>query len=265
MTPRVGKAAVAGLLAATAGGGACFGSVLDGKRLWPGLAEFGMAFSGFVLGWTVAGVAFGGLGMPWILLVSPVITACAALFYAKVGPMWARASEEVDDDGDEPEIPQATRFERVPLRRVFQIIPLGILAALAGSIAVSALMEALGVQVVEQGAVTDIAAGVERGVLTLDATVLTISALLLAPAAEEWLFRGLLFSRVDARTTRWFAYLVSAVAFAAIHNNPTGFLVYLWLGVVFAAVLVRTGRLWAAIAVHVGNNAYVLAVLFFAG
>jgi membrane protease YdiL (CAAX protease family) len=79
---------------------------------------------------------------------------------------------------------------------------------------------------------------------------------------EEWLFRGLLFRRVSMRSGRALAYGISALAFAAIHDNPAGFVVYLWLGVVFAAVLERTGRLWAAVAVHMGNNAYVLAMLF---
>jgi membrane protease YdiL (CAAX protease family) len=53
--------------------------------------------------------------------------------------------------------------------------------------------------------------------------------------------------------------VTSALLFAAIHLNLQGFVVYAWLGLVFARVYVVTGRLGAAVAVHFGNNAITLA------
>ena len=57
------------------------------------------------------------------------------------------------------------------------------------------------------------------------------------------------------------AYLLPAVIFALIHFNPTGLLTYLWLGVVFAHAYRLTGRLWVAMLVHFGNNAFTFGLL----
>jgi membrane protease YdiL (CAAX protease family) len=91
--------------------------------------------------------------------------------------------------------------------------------------------------------------------------MLAVSAVVLAPLAEESLFRGLLFRRILERVGPWPAYVVSALAFAAIHGNLAGLVIYVWLGLVFAETLRRTGRLWTAIVVHMGNNAFALSLL----
>ncbi len=142
---------------------------------------------------------------------------------------------------------------------------LGIVIALAGSIALGLLVELLQGQVKEQQTVLEITQAARAEGLTTEAVLLAVSALVMAPIAEEWLFRRTLFLRVRARSGRLIAYCLSAAGFAAIHNNPAGFVVYLWLGLVFAAVLERTGRFWAAVGVHMGNNGYVLAMLFWGG
>ncbi|MGB1015975.1 MAG: lysostaphin resistance A-like protein, partial [Nannocystaceae bacterium] len=82
----------------------------------------------------------------------------------------------------------------------------------------------------------------------------------LAPIAEEWLMRGLLFARIR-RANPVAAYAVTALAFAAIHGNPAGFVVYAWLAIVFAHAMARTGRLSAAIGVHALNNVITLSML----
>jgi len=131
-------------------------------------------------------------------------------------------------------------------------------AAVIGSFALSALMDVVGFPVTEQAAVTAIT---DSGLgVRSDLLLLMLAAVVLAPIAEEWLMRGLLFARVR-RTNTAVAYVVTAVAFAAIHGNPAGFVVYAWLAIVFAHAMARTGRLSAAISVHALNNVITLGML----
>ncbi len=236
------------------------------RRLWPGAAELGMAFAGLVLGYLVAGVVFGAVDSTALRLgAAPVMTGLGALFYRWLGPRWAAAVEDPDDPDPDPNppvpvVPRAT----TPLAIAGTIVT-GVVAALLGSLAVGWLFELSGLKVQEQSRVLEIVGGAHSNGFGPEAIMLVVSALLLAPIAEEWLFRGLLFRRVSQRSGRGLAYAISAIAFAAVHGNPAGFVVYLWLGLVFAMVLERTGRLWAAAAVHMGNNGYVLALLFTVG
>jgi membrane protease YdiL (CAAX protease family) len=86
---------------------------------------------------------------------------------------------------------------------------------------------------------------------------------LLELVAEEWLFRALLLRRLLAHVGRPFAYGASALGFAAIHGNPAGFVVYVWLGLVFAVAMERTGKVASPITVHLTNNAFAFALLLF--
>jgi hypothetical protein len=94
--------------------------------------------------------------------------------------------------------------------------------------------------------------------------VLVFAALVAAPIAEEWFYRGLLFRRIYAVGGQLTALVVSAFAFAVIHLNWSGLIIYFWLGLVFAATYRICGRLWCAMVVHAGNNAVALALLFWA-
>ena len=235
------------------------------RRLWPGIAELGMAFAGLVIGYLCVGlcvgVVFGAVGSEVLMLgAAAVMTTVAAIFYGRMGPRWAAAVEEAgEEDPDPPAVvpPQATTQGAVA-----RTIVLGVLAALGGSLVFGLLFEWIGLEVQEQARVLEIVEDAQTNGAGAEAIMLVVAALVLAPVTEEWFFRGLLFRRVAARSGRLLAYAISMLAFAAIHDNPAGFVVYLWLGLVFAAVIERTGKLWAAVAVHMGNNAYVLAVLF---
>lgn len=231
------------------------------RRVWPAMVELGLAFIGLVVGWVAASVfiatAMGLLpeGSPRAaagLVLGPMITAVAALTYTQLAARWPRVEEHAPPP-----------MKRTSIPRTSLIILGGILGALAGSIALGLLFKAIGLEVEEQDAVVKIVEGARSGGSVLPAVVLCVSATLFAPLAEEWLFRGLLYRRIRTGSGPLLAYIVSAIGFAAIHNNPAGFVVYLWLGLVFALTLQVTGRLAAAMAVHLGNNAFVLVTLFF--
>jgi|SRR5688572_19791966 len=233
------------------------------RRLLPAAAELALAFTGLILGYVVIGTLaavvrplLGSLGdTPVVGLVGgPLITVIAALAYGFLGArVWA-----TQDIRPEPEA------ERASAMRTVSVVAIAMLAALGGSVLLGIFFDAIGQSVEEQGGVLEIVDSARAGEGWRDAILLCVSALLIAPAAEEVLFRGLLFRRIRTVSGLPLAHAVSAIAFAAIHDNPAGFAVYAWLGVCFAIALQRTGRLSAAIAVHMGNNAFVLANLFLA-
>jgi membrane protease YdiL (CAAX protease family) len=79
-------------------------------------------------------------------------------------------------------------------------------------------------------------------------------AVLIAPFVEEFLFRGLLFRALDREWGGWRAVLGSA-AFFAIYHPPVSWLPVSLVGIVNALLFKWTGRLEAAMAVHLTYNA----------
>lgn len=107
----------------------------------------------------------------------------------------------------------------------------------------------------------DSVAVLRQGNLALTA-VMTVA---LAPVSEECLFRGLIFGCVR-KHSRWAAYLVSAVAFGALHVmgyvGSVGavqlllcFAQYLPAGLVLAAAMEKTNSIVTAMCIHAIINA----------
>lgn len=81
--------------------------------------------------------------------------------------------------------------------------------------------------------------------------------MLIAPLAEEYLFRGLLFRALDREWGGWRAVAGSALFFASYHP----FLAWLpvgALGALNATLFKRTGWLVPAVAAHMTYNAVVV-------
>jgi membrane protease YdiL (CAAX protease family) len=85
---------------------------------------------------------------------------------------------------------------------------------------------------------------------------------LMAPLGEEVFFRGYLFRFLASRTPLGLAYGASACAFAGIHLNPSGFLVYAVIALVLAYAYRRTGMLLVPFLAHAVHNAITLLVLY---
>ncbi len=93
-----------------------------------------------------------------------------------------------------------------------------------------------------------------------DITVLSIALaalamVVVAPVAEELLFRGLLFGALAPRIGVLAAALVSAVLFGAAHGDPILFPTLAALGFVSAIAYAATGNLWVSVTLHALNNA----------
>ena len=80
----------------------------------------------------------------------------------------------------------------------------------------------------------------------------------MAPLAEELVFRGLLYGWIEGRWGWRPAFAVSAITFAAAHFDPTFvyMIVVLPLGLLFSWLRWRTSSLLPSLAAHMANNAF---------
>jgi membrane protease YdiL (CAAX protease family) len=88
-----------------------------------------------------------------------------------------------------------------------------------------------------------------------DRMLLIGTALVVAPVSEEFIFRGYLFGVLCRYTGKWWALLISAMIFAAIHAHIPSLAGLFALAVTLTLVYLGTGSLWAAILMHSLFNA----------
>ncbi len=145
---------------------------------------------------------------------------------------------------------------RIPARQVALLV----LATLALSHALDALLEATGLRA--HSALADIGA-LLSGLRSRD-LALALLALVVAPGiAEELLCRGLVQRALAGRVGSGIAVGSSSLLFASLHGEPVHAGFALVLGLHLGAVAWWTGSTRAAIACHVANNlaALLLAAL----
>jgi hypothetical protein len=96
------------------------------------------------------------------------------------------------------------------------------------------------------------------------ATALAILVCVLAPIAEELLFRGFMFGAMVRWGGPWVAAIVVGILFGAVHvsSAPAILLIQLAaLGIIFCIVRWRTGSILPTIALHAINNALAFSSL----
>jgi membrane protease YdiL (CAAX protease family) len=85
-----------------------------------------------------------------------------------------------------------------------------------------------------------------------------------APIAEEFIFRGLLYGVAKKFGGRIPALVATSVLFSAIHLNPVAMVPLFVLSVAFTLAYERTGSLWTPVVMHmIFNGAQFLAILLF--
>jgi membrane protease YdiL (CAAX protease family) len=87
-------------------------------------------------------------------------------------------------------------------------------------------------------------------------------AAVIAPIAEEIVFRGFFYRLLRKRLPTWAAVPISAAVFAVLHGIPVLIPMLFYLGVVFALVVEHTRSLYCSIILHAVQNAISLLVLF---
>jgi len=129
-------------------------------------------------------------------------------------------------------------------RAGWKMVVFGTLGALVVSVGVSQLgIEPEGVKE---------ALGVARDPAMFTASLLVMAVL--APLAEEVVFRGLLYGWLDARWGATVAWAASSLLFAAAHFEPAHIILVLPLGLWFGFLRLRSGSLWPSLVAHVVNN-----------
>ena len=89
-----------------------------------------------------------------------------------------------------------------------------------------------------------------------------ITLVILAPVAEEVLFRGYLFGRLMRYIPVWLAVLVTSAIFAAEHGQWNVAVDTFILSVVMCAVRLHTGTIWTPIMIHMIKNGIAFYLLF---
>ena len=86
-------------------------------------------------------------------------------------------------------------------------------------------------------------------------------AVVLAPVAEEFIFRGMLFPFLKRLGLPWLAWFGVSALFALIHCNAVSFLPLLLLALALTWLYDQTGNLLAPITAHALFNAINLVLL----
>lgn len=94
--------------------------------------------------------------------------------------------------------------------------------------------------------------------------LLILLAIVMAPLAEEFIFRGYIFGVARQYIGRWPAILLNSLVFAFIHGHIPAFLGLFVLAVFLTLVYERTGSLWAPIMLHAFfNTVTIIGTLYF--
>jgi membrane protease YdiL (CAAX protease family) len=172
---------------------------------------------------------------PWITALSTVgLDGCVVAAVVGVAAMTTR--------------PQLWHFgfRSAPLRHSIAIAFMAVVAFLAFELTYSAIFNPKNPQKI----VDDLGADQSTALLVTGA----IAVIVVAPIAEELLFRGFLFRVLRMRMAFWAAALIDGVLFGLVHGSLVILPVLAFLGVALCWVYERTGSLFPCIAIHALNN-----------
>nr|WP_275403111.1 CPBP family intramembrane glutamic endopeptidase [Sporosarcina limicola] len=88
-------------------------------------------------------------------------------------------------------------------------------------------------------------------------SIIILPMVLFAPFLEELIFRRVIFGGIYLKTNFWIATIVSAVVFAAVHNEFQHLLMYMMPAFAFAFVYYKTKRILAPMLAHLLMNGFV--------
>ena len=83
--------------------------------------------------------------------------------------------------------------------------------------------------------------------------VYTVSAALVAPVAEEFMFRGIILNRLKIKFGVKKAVIISSILFGLIHSN-LGILSAVVFGICMAVVYLKTKNIFVTVSIHCVNN-----------
>jgi len=89
-----------------------------------------------------------------------------------------------------------------------------------------------------------------------------ITLVVIAPVAEEILFRGYLLGKLRKHVPIWLAILVTSLLFGLVHFAWNVGVDVFALSIVLCLLRISTGRLWPAILLHMAKNGLAFYLLF---
>lgn len=96
----------------------------------------------------------------------------------------------------------------------------------------------------------------------LEFTLAFISLVVIAPFAEEVLFRGYLLGKLRQHVPTWIAILVTSIIFGVVHLQWNVGLDVFALSIVLCLLRVQSGSLWPSILLHMLKNGVAFYFLF---
>lgn len=93
---------------------------------------------------------------------------------------------------------------------------------------------------------------------------IAFSAVVVAPIAEEVIFRGFLYPVTKRYSERWFAAIFTGCLFGVIHFNLMSFPLLALMGIVLVVLYEITGSLWVPIACHAAFNGLQIGLMMLA-
>lgn len=89
-----------------------------------------------------------------------------------------------------------------------------------------------------------------------------LTLVVVAPLAEEILFRGYLYGKLRKTVPVWLAMLLTSVLFAAIHGQWNVAVDVFALSIVLCILRETTGSIWAGVLLHMVKNGIAFYILF---
>lgn len=89
-----------------------------------------------------------------------------------------------------------------------------------------------------------------------------VALVVLAPVAEEILFRGYLFGKLQKNVATWIAVLITSVVFAAVHLAWNVGIDVFALSIVLCLLRIVSNSLWPSILLHMLKNGIAFYFLF---
>jgi hypothetical protein len=120
------------------------------------------------------------------------------------------------------------------------------------------ILSLMGIPAIQQDFM-DLLRGSQPGPIVATMVVL---AVIVAPVAEELVFRAGLFRFLRNHAPRWIALLVPSILFGALHGNLASFPQLVMLGIVFSIAYERTGNIAVPMLAHALFNLNTIFLLY---
>jgi len=237
-----------------------FLSKFRGRRAWLAIVLPAWVLAGFLLAEGLVIVLFHGLGAAGVnlSLVNPnVLDALASLLVyvfallIVIGLPWKlKKYRTTKADLALETQPAMIDFLLAPVGFVIYIVLSGILVAVAPHI----------LPFVDLNQAQD--TGFSGLTQPFEYVVAFLMLIVIAPVAEEVLFRGYLLGKLRHHVPTWAAILITSALFGLVHFNWSVSIDVFALSIVLCLLRVRTNRLWPGVFLHMIKNALAFYLLF---